>query len=119
MQTFARAFQFCLLGSLMFIAATIAGCAGNEGSSGSGVTRSAAGSKIQFCKRGDEQIQSSRQCLQDGAACYELNNGNWCTGERGNVCPAGSDEVPAGRSCPLGARCIQFGEGLNCAIITR
>lgn len=118
MRTTMRALQFCTLGLMITIAAAISGCASDE-ISGSGVARSSVGSKILACKAGDQQVQSSRQCLQDGAACYELNNGNWCTGERGNVCPAGSSEVPAGRSCPIGARCIQFGEDLNCAIITR
>jgi len=91
----------------------LSGCASSAGSS-TGTQR--LGGKIQACRAGDQMVNSSRQCLQDGAACYELSNGNWCTGERGNTCPTGSTQLPQGAACPRGARCIAYGENLNCAI---
>ncbi len=100
--------------AVMLAVATLSGCAGSAGSSTG--TQRLGGSKIQACRSGDEMVSSSRQCLQDGAACYELTNGNWCTGERGNTCPAGSTQLPQGAACPRGARCIEYGENLNCAV---
>lgn len=73
-------------------------------------------SKIQICKAGDELVASSNQCIQDDAACYQISNGQWCTGPRGNVCPAGSTELAIGVACPAGSRCIRFGESLTCKI---
>ncbi len=119
MQTFMQFAQRIVLSAMVLGVVALSGCA-STGSSGSyGADQRAAGSKIQVCKRGDELIQSSRQCLQDDAACYELSNGQWCTGERGNTCPAGSAEIPVGAACPRGTRCIAFGESLNCAIQIR
>lgn len=107
MQTLAR---LCIASAMIFM---LAGCATSEAGSSS----ARLGSKIEVCKRGDELVDSSRQCLQDGAACYELTNGKFCTGERGNTCPAGSTEIPSGTACPRGARCINYGESLSCAIL--
>jgi len=106
------------LGIMMLITLAIASCATSDGGYGSGATRS-AGSKITVCKSGDTLVNSSAQCLQDSAACYELADGKWCTGERGNMCPAGSVKVPDGQQCPNGTRCIAFGESLTCAIQVR
>jgi len=64
------------------------------------------------CKINDTRIQDSSQCLQDDAACYQLSNGQWCTGQRGALCPAGSSEVAAGMSCPIGKRCFRISESL-------
>lgn len=100
--------------AVMLAVVMLSGCASSAGSSTG--TQRLGGSKIQACRSGDEMVSSSRQCLQDGAACYELTNGNWCTGERGNTCPAGSTQLPQGAACPRGARCITYGENLNCAI---
>jgi len=108
LQTLAR---LCI-GSAMIL--MLASCAATA-ETGSSSAR--LGSKIEVCKRGDEQVDSSRQCLQDGAACYELTNGKFCTGERGNTCPAGSTAIPPGTACPRGARCINYGESLSCAIL--
>lgn len=84
---------------------------------GAGDSRSAAPSgRITQCKAGDERIKSESQCLQDDAACYALASGDWCTGERGNICPSGSSAVAAGSSCPPGARCFDYSESLTCAI---
>ena len=109
MQTFSR---LCIAGLMIFLTLSLASCATTD--AGSSTQR--LGSKIQACKRGDQQVNSASQCLQDGAACYALSNGKFCTGERGNTCPAGSVEIPAGTGCPIGARCIKYGESLNCAI---
>ncbi|NND89512.1 MAG: hypothetical protein HKN42_01510 [Granulosicoccus sp.] len=78
--------------------------------------KAAGSSRISECKSTDTQIDSSSQCLQDDAACYELRNGKWCTGERGNICPAGSVALPAGQPCPPGNRCFRVGESLECTI---
>jgi len=102
----------------LLVTLSVVSCATSDGGYGSGTTRN-AGSKVLACKSGDTLVSSSTQCLQDSAACYELSNGKWCTGERGNTCPAGSQQIPDGAQCPNGTRCIQFGEGLNCAIQVR
>ena len=34
------------------------------------------------CLSGDFAIASSSLCLMDDAACYQLDNGQWCTGPR-------------------------------------
>ena len=94
----------------------ISACASSGTPSSSGSVRSGNGSKISQCKTSDTLIQNSSQCLQDDAACYELSNGQWCTGERGNSCPAGSVAVPQGMACPSGKRCFSVGESLQCTI---
>lgn len=106
--TFAR---LGIAGVLIFLAATLGSCATDSAGASQRL-----GSKVQACRSGDQLVDSPRQCLQDGAACYELANGKFCTGERGNVCPTGSVEIPAGTACPRGTRCIQYGENLSCAI---
>jgi len=110
--------RLSVLGAMLLFTLHTAGCATTGGGFGDGAARNAS-SKVQVCKSGDEMVNSSTQCLQDAAACYELSNGKWCTGERGNTCPAGSSQIPEGTACPNGTRCIQFGEGLNCAIEIR
>lgn len=91
-------------------------------SSGGGLSNADAGrgaassSRITACKSTDTQVDSSSQCLQDDAACYELGNGKWCTGERGNTCPAGSTALPTGIPCAPGKRCFRVGESLECTI---
>ncbi len=107
-----------IIGIMMLISLGIAGCATSDGAYNAGSVRN-AGSKVSVCKSGDTLVNSSTQCLQDSAACYELTNGKWCTGERGNTCPAGSAQIPDGGQCPNGTRCIDFGEGLKCAIQVR
>lgn len=94
------------------------GCAssGDGGAGPSLSNRASPISKIQICKAGDQMVASSNQCIQDDAACYQISNGQWCTGPRGNVCPAGSTELAIGVACPTGSRCIRFGESLTCKI---
>ncbi|MFT6305424.1 MAG: hypothetical protein ACJA0Z_000586 [Halioglobus sp.] len=86
---------------------------GNPAASGSFLT---SGSRITACKANDTLIHDSSQCMQDDAACYELNNGQWCTGERGSSCPAGSVAIPDGVACPIGKRCFRVSESLECTI---
>ncbi|MFT5895915.1 MAG: hypothetical protein ACI8VW_002790 [bacterium] len=86
---------------------------GNPEKSGSIIS---SGSRITACKVGDTLIQNSSQCIQDDAACYELNNGQWCTGERGSSCPAGSVAITEGMACPSGKRCFRISESLECTI---
>lgn len=105
--------------AMVLITISITSCASSGGSNNGSQVRSLGGSKVLACKSGDQLVSSSNQCLQDGAACYELSNGKWCTGERGNTCPAGSVQIAENAACPRGTRCIQFGEGLNCAIQIR
>jgi len=93
------------------------GCASSGDAGSTSVSnRAAPTSKIQICKAGDQMVASSNQCIQDDAACYQISNGQWCTGERGNVCPAGSTELSLGVACPAGKRCIRFSESLMCQI---
>ncbi len=104
--------------SLLVIAACvlIGACASSGGSLGKAPRPSGNGGHPEVCKSGDTQVGSASQCLQDDAACYELNNGKWCTGERGNTCPAGSSALPAGIPCAPGKRCFRVGESLECTI---
>ena len=108
MQAITFRLVFCLTLALL-----LGACAGGSGSSGDDFVPRG---KILACKSGDTQIDSASQCLQDDAACYQKADGAWCTGPRGNVCPAGSSKIPAGTECPAGARCFLVGEGLNCGI---
>ena len=94
------------------------GCA-SDGGSGPSASRSGGVSKIQACRSGDQAVASPSQCLKDEAACYQIANGGWCTGARGNTCPTGSQAVPAGGTCPTSTRCFAISESLNCAIITQ
>ena len=70
------------------IALLLGGCAGGGSSSGDDIVPRG---KILACKSGDTQIESASQCLQDDAACYQKADGAWCTGPRGNVCPAAAN----------------------------
>jgi len=74
----------CIIGIMLLTTVIVAGCATSDGGYSSASTRG-SGSKVVACKSGDTQISASSQCLQDSAACYELANGQWCTGERGNT----------------------------------
>jgi len=118
---FPNSFSFstlrrCYVSALALAAIlTLAAC----GTTDTGGSTPRAGGKALVCKSGDEMVSSSQQCLQDDAACYQISNGKWCTGERGNTCPAGSVAIAAGTVCPRGARCINYGESLTCAIQTR
>ena len=90
----------------------LAGCAGGDTRPAGGI----GGARVDQCKSGDQRVSSESACLQDDAACYRLASGDWCTGERGNTCPAGSNALPAGAPCPPGARCFRIGESLECTI---
>lgn len=94
--------------------ALLFGCA----SDGSDPYQTGSGStaRIKACRVGDTAVASASRCLQDDAACYQIANGGWCTGERGNQCPTGSTEISAGASCPRGTRCFDVGESKRCAI---
>lgn len=102
---------------LTLLTMMLGACASNSGSSLPGrVDAGNPASRILACKSTDRQVASQDQCLLDDAACYQIANGGWCTGERGNVCPAGSQALPAGTACPAGSRCIRFSESLECVI---
>ena len=119
MHTFMRSIRCCTFALLATCLMVLAGCASTGSDGGYGVGQRAGGGKVLACRSGDELVRSQQQCLQDDAACYELSNGQWCTGDRSNSCPAGSSPLAAGAACPNGARCIQFSESLNCAIQIR
>lgn len=95
------------------IAILLGSCAGGSSSSGDNIVPRG---KILACKSGDTQIDGASQCLQDDAACYQKSDGAWCTGPRGNVCPAGSTKIPEGTECPAGTRCFPISESLTCGI---
>ncbi len=98
---------------IVLLTAMVSACASSVG----GIPSPTDGaSRITACKSGDTQIASRSQCLIDDAACYQLSNGGWCTGERGNSCPSGSNPLPAGGACPAGARCFALAESLSCYI---
>ena len=109
----ARRYCSIFISALLF--AGLTACASSGGGNDRGIVQTST-AKVLVCKRGDTMVDSSRQCLQDDAACYQISTGKWCTGERGNVCPAGSTEIAAGSACPAGSRCIPFGESLTCSI---
>lgn len=93
----------------------LASCASSGSSSEAG--RGGFGSSpIQACKSGDQPIRTSANCLTDDAACYQISDGSWCTGERGGVCPSGSTKLPQGQACPAGGRCFSISDELTCAI---
>ena len=98
------------LSAALIVVLTLAACGAG------GPARPDAPGRIQACRAGDQRVPDESACLQDDAACYALDDGNWCTGERGNTCPAGSSALPAGAACPTGARCFRIGESLECAI---
>lgn len=97
----------------LLLTALMTGCAtgGVEQSSG-GVPRGAA--RAADCKAGDTRVASEAACLVDDAACYQLASGDWCTGPRGNVCPAGSSALPLEQACPTGSVCFSMSESLVC-----
>ncbi|MFK8081364.1 MAG: hypothetical protein AB8B97_13840 [Granulosicoccus sp.] len=97
---------------LAIVATLLSACASSD-SRGSTVSTN---DRILACKSTDTQVSSKDQCLQDDAACYQIISGQWCTGERGSVCPAGSQALTAGAACPAGARCFRFSESLECMI---
>lgn len=94
----------------------LGGCASAGALPGSnGLERRTAGvGRVEACRRGDTEVANESRCLQDDAACYPLASGAYCTGPRGNVCPAGSTALAAGQSCPPGGRCFALGESLVC-----
>ena len=105
---------------LIVIATMLLGSCAGGGTDGGGVYgRSTVGaSRVQVCRTGDESINSSSACLDGDAACYQIADGSWCTGERGDSCPAGSAALAAGQACPVGARCFAASTNLTCAIGT-
>ena len=103
---------------LLALVTVISACAsGGDGRAGGAVAGvSPAADRILACKSTDTLVETQDQCLLDEAACYQIKSGQWCTGPRGNVCPAGSQALAAGSACPPGARCIRIGESLECRI---
>jgi len=99
---------------LMTLLILCAGCASGTDPYRTG--DSSLSGKIKSCRAGDTPIAGADLCLQDDAACYQIANGSWCTGERGNQCPTGSSEIAANAPCPRGARCFDVGESKRCAI---
>jgi len=99
--------------AVIFCVALLSACAASGGGSPSNAE---SRTRSDVCKSGDIEITSRSQCLLDDAACYQLNDGGWCTGERGNSCPSGSKPLSAGSQCPAGARCFALAESLNCYI---
>ena len=97
-----------LIGTVVLLGCATGGGAPRSGSPGGDAVRAEA------CKAGDEAIADRGACLLDDAACYQLVTGGWCTGPRGNTCPAGSSTVPAGQACPIGEVCFRMGESLTC-----
>ena len=102
----------CLAGIIL----TIGACAssGNVGEDNAGRVNQA--DRILACKNTDRLVDNQNQCLQDDAACYQIKSGQWCTGPRGNICPAGSVPLTTGSECPLGSRCFRVSESLECRI---
>ncbi len=96
----------------VLICLTLVGCTPGDGGGGF----DGGGTRAQSCRVGDEVVAGPNQCLQDDAACYQLSNNSWCTGPRGNACPAGSIALPDNSECPRGARCFTVGESLSCVI---
>ena len=91
-------------------------CASGAGNPGASRSAGDPSERILACKSTDRQVDSQNQCLLDDAACYQISNGKWCTGERSNVCPAGSVALAVGEACPAGSRCFRVGESLECRI---
>lgn len=90
----------------------ISACASESG----GGAEFGGGTRAEFCKSGDTPVASPSQCLQDDAACYQLTDNSWCTGERGLSCPTGSTPLAEGAECPRGARCFNVSESMRCVV---
>jgi len=102
-------------GIALLALALIGGCASGDGT-GQGAPGTGTSRAVKQCKTGDTQVADEASCLQDDAACYPLASGGYCTGKRGNTCPAGSSPLPADAACAPGMRCFAIGESLTCAI---
>lgn len=66
------------------------------------------------CAETDRAVTSSAECLQDDAACYQLDAGGWCTGPRAATCPDDAQALPADALCPQMSKCFQVSESLRC-----
>lgn len=109
--------QLAVMGLLLASILLLSACAASDaGDSQGGAFNANTADRITACKSTDQLISSSQQCLQDDAACYQISSGQWCTGERGASCPAGSSAIPADATCPSGSRCFQISESLHCQI---
>ena len=98
------------LASLVFVASCASGGSAIDDRGGFG------SSPIQACKASDQAINTSASCLSGDAACYQLSDGSWCTGERGGLCPTGSTPLAQGQTCPAGSRCFSVSNELSCVI---
>ncbi len=102
----------------VLIGLSFAGCSStafDTSSTESAARQAVAGSTDAIaCQGSDTQVKSQSQCLQDDAACYELPNGNWCTGPRALSCPNGSEALNVGEACPSGSKCFEYSAGLQC-----
>ena len=112
-----------VVASAVVLVCLVSSCASDGGSSPGGFdSQGSAGGganpadRILACKAGDTQVGGAQQCLQGDAACYQISGGDWCTGDRTSVCPAGAQALPAGTACPAGARCFRLSESLECFI---
>lgn len=102
---------------LMLLLALASSCASTgDGDSTSSGTRGGGFSSVQACKASDLAIKTSASCLSGDAACYQIADGSWCTGERGSLCPTGSTALTAGQTCPRGSRCFSISNELSCVI---
>ncbi|GMG87267.1 hypothetical protein [Biformimicrobium ophioploci] len=66
------------------------------------------------CYNGDTVVSSAAECFSGDNACYQTDDGQWCTGERSTRCPAGSDPIAPDEICPDGAVCWVETQGLHC-----
>jgi len=109
-----------LLAGILISSLLLGGCASSGDSeipsnANERVPTSGSG-RVAMCRATDTRVESSSQCLQDDAACYQTFDGGWCTGDRTAQCPAGSQALAAGATCPTGKRCFQYSESLECFI---
>jgi hypothetical protein len=68
---------------------------------------------------GGGMVATSGQCIVDDGFCYQLSNGQYCTGSAAPQCPPGTDVIPI-TSCPENAYwCWPQGLAFACTLPTR
>lgn len=66
------------------------------------------------CLKGDVETPELAQCSAANPACYQLDNGLWCSGPGNSLCDQGEEQVPPGAQCPGDTGCWVDTPNLRC-----